>query len=112
MAVRHRVVTVLALTALLAVVATRPVDGEVPTAADFAACNEQAPLAIKAGATSPTARDHLRADHARGGLATTNSFTSTVVASPDAQIHGMDAAGAKNAEYQAAYRTCMRRKGF
>ena len=112
MGMQHRIAAVLVLTALLALVATRPVDGEVPTATDFAACNEQAPQTIRAGTTSPTPRDHLRADSARGGITTTNSFTSTIVASPDPQIHGMDAAGAKNPEYQAAYRSCMRRKGF
>ena len=112
MTTQLRVVIVLVLTALLALVATRPVDGEVPTAVDFAACNEQAPQAIKAGAASPITRDHLRAESARGGITMTNSFTATVVASPDPQIHGMDTAGARNPEYQAAYRSCMRRKGF
>jgi len=108
MGMQHRIAAVLVLTALLVLVATRPVDGEVPTATDFAACNEQAPQTIKAGAASPTTGDHRRADSARGGI----DFTATVVASPDPQIHGMDAAGAKNPEYQAAYRSCMRRKGF
>lgn len=106
------VVIVLVLTALLALVTARPAAGEVPTPADFAACNEQAPQAIRAGDATPTTRDHLRADRARGGSAATNSLTSTAVAWPDPQIHGMDAVGAKNAEYQAAYRSCMRRKGF
>ena len=32
--------------------------------------------------------------------------------SPDPQIHGMETEGAKSATYQAAYRSCMRRKGF
>jgi hypothetical protein len=40
------------------------------------------------------------------------ALTATVIESPDPQIHGMDAEGAKNPAYQAAYRSCMRRKGF
>jgi hypothetical protein len=35
-----------------------------------------------------------------------------IVHSPDPQIHGMEAEGAKDATFQAAYRSCMRRKGF
>jgi hypothetical protein len=35
-----------------------------------------------------------------------------VIESSDPQIHGMQGEGAKNAAYQAAYRSCMRRKGF
>ena len=38
--------------------------------------------------------------------------TAGVVESSDPQIHGMQRAGANNAAYQAAYRSCMRRKGF
>ena len=93
---------------------TRTADGEVPTAADFAACNGQAPHAVKAGTASPTMADHARADRARGGGMTTRSpdVTATVIESSDPQIHGMQAEGAKNATYQAAYRGCMRRKGF
>jgi hypothetical protein len=58
--------------------------------------------------------DHVRAETARVGAMTINSidFTSRVIESSDPQIHGMKAAGAKDATYQAAYRSCMRRKGF
>jgi len=93
---------------------TRTADGEVPTAADFAACNGQAPQAVKAGTASPTMADHARADRVRGSALATNSpdFPGTVIESADPQIHGMEAEGAKNASYQAAYRACMRRKGF
>ncbi len=37
MAMQHKVVTALALILLLSLAATRTVDGQVPTAADFAA---------------------------------------------------------------------------
>jgi len=104
----------LALIFLLSLAAPRTVDGQVPTATDFAACNVEAPQAVKAGTASPIRNDHLRADSARGGAMTMNSpaFTGNVIESSDPQIHGMEAEGAKNATYQAAYRSCMRRKGF
>jgi hypothetical protein len=34
------------------------------------------------------------------------------VRSADPQIEGIDAQGAKNPVYQAAYRTCMRKNGY
>jgi hypothetical protein len=114
MALPHKVVTVLALICLLSLAATRPADGDVPTTVDFAACNDEAPWTVKAGTGTPTKGDHVRADRARGGAMTMRSieFTGHVIESPDPQIHGMRAEGAKNATYQAAYRSCMRRKGF
>ena len=114
MAMQHKVVTALALILLLSLAATRTVDGQVPTAADFAACNEEAPQAVKAGTASPIMGDHVRADSARAGAMATNSteFAGKVIESSDPQIHGMKAEEAKEATYQAAYRSCMRRKGF
>ena len=111
---RYKVVSGLALILLLSFGVTRTVDGQVPTGADFAACNEEGPRAVKAGSASPTTRDHVRADSARGGAITTSytDVTGQVIVSSDPQIHGMKAEGAKNARYQAAYRSCMRRKGF
>ena len=114
MSTPSRVVALLGLLLALSLGTTRAADGEVPTAADFAACNAEAPRAVKAGAASPIGGDHVRAEIARGGTVATGSppVTGTVVDSPDPQIHGMEAEGAKNATYQAAYRSCMRRKGF
>ena len=114
MAMQYKVVSALALILLVSLAATRTADGQIPTAADFAACNEEAPEAVKAGTASPTMGDHVRANTARAGAMTINSFdfTSRVIESSDSQIHGMKAAGAKDATYQAAYRSCMRRKGF
>jgi hypothetical protein len=91
---------------------SQAVDGQVPTAGDFAACNEEAPQAVKAGTASPIMGDHVRADRARDSAMTTIGPASTGIESADPQIHGMDAEGAQNAAYQAAYRSCMRRKGF
>lgn len=114
MAMQDKLVIILGLILLLSLAATRTADGEIPTAADFAACNEEAPHVVKAGTASPTRGDYARADSARGGAMTPNStdFTGKVIESSDPQIHGMEVDGAKNATYQAAYRSCMRRKGF
>jgi len=103
-----------ALTLLVSLAVTQAADGQVPTLADIAACNEEAPRAIKAGTASPNGGDHARASRARAGGPTTSAGDATggVVESPDPQIHGMQGAGAKTAAYQAAYRSCMRRKGF
>jgi hypothetical protein len=88
----------------------RTADGQIPTAADFADCNGEAPGAVKAGTASPTKGDHVRADRARAGAKTINSLN--LIESSDPQIDGMKAAGATDATYQAAYRSCMRRTGF
>ncbi len=114
MAMHYKVVLVLALILFVSLTTTRAAHGEVPTGADFVACNGEAPHAVKAGTVSPTVADHARADRARGGAMATSStsFPGPVIESSDPQIHGMEAEGAKNATYQAAYRGCMRRKGF
>ncbi len=113
MAVQYKVLMVLALILLVSLAAMRTAEGEVPTAADFAACNEEAPQQVKAGAVTPTTGDQVRADSARGGAVMTNTnILGKVIESSDPQIHGMEAEGARNATYQAAYRSCMRRKGF
>jgi len=105
--------TVLVLNLLFALAAALPAHSEVPTAADVAACNSDATQAIKTGGASPTSGDHARADRARGGVMTKSvSATGTAIESPDPQIHGMEGEGAKSPVYQAAYRSCMRRKGF
>src|SRR2546427_6673119 len=91
MALQYRLMVTLALTLLVSLAATRTADGEGPTVADFAACNDEAPEAIKAGTASPIMGDHARADSARAGSITMNSidFTGRVIESSDPQIHGM-----------------------
>jgi hypothetical protein len=108
------IVLVFALIVGLTFAAARAADGEVPTAADMAACNEEAPQSVKTGRASPTAADRARAEHARSAVvpADTLRVAGTTIESPDPQVHGMAKEGAKNAAYQAGYRSCMRRKGF
>jgi hypothetical protein len=114
MAMRYNAVLALTLMLLGSLAAPRPAAGQVPTAADFAGCNAEALEAVKAGTASPIKGDHVRADRARAIATTTKSidFTSKGIESSDPQIHGMEAEGAKDAAYQAAYRSCMRRRGF
>jgi len=111
---QHTALTHLApILLVLSFAATRPAEGQVPVAADFAACNEEASQALKAGTASPTADDHARAASARGDAMTpTPDAPGKIIESSNPQTHGMDAEGAKDALYQAAYRSCMRRKGF
>ena len=108
----YRLVPVLGLLLVFSLTATRAAHGGVPTAADFADCNAEAPQVVKAGAASATTGDHARADGARRSTTSPTGPVGPVVHSPDPQIHGMQAEGAKSATYQAAYRSCMRRKGF
>jgi hypothetical protein len=115
MTMRYIVVTISALALLVSLAATRTVEAQVPTAADFAACNREAPQVAKAGMASPTSVDHVRADGERAGAVLTKATDVTgkvIIESSNPQIHGMEAEGARDATYQAAYRSCMRRKGF
>ena len=89
---------------------------QVPKAEDIAGCNAEAQRAVNAGRTSgesplPTAKDHDRAAGARGATGT-GQAAGDAAKSEDPQLAGMDTEGAKDAAYQAAYRTCMRKGGF
>ena len=111
--VKHAAAAVIATVLLLSVAGAPPAQGEVPTAVDFAACNDEAPRTIKAGSVSPTRGDHARAHGARASGGPVGSLdVARAVESADPQLHGMQADGARDATYQAAYRSCMRRKGF
>lgn len=89
---------------------------QVPRAEDIAACNAEARRAVHAGTTSKdspgaTAKDHKQAAGARS-TKETGQVAGDGVKSDDPQVAGMDAEGAKDAGYRAAYRTCMRKAGF
>jgi hypothetical protein len=104
----------LALICIVALTSPWIADGQVPTAVDVAACNDEAPQSIKAGSASPTAGDLARAANVRRDATTATPIQDKgkVIESADPQIHGMNAEGARDAAYQAAFRSCMRRKGF
>ena len=91
------------------------VHADVPTAGDIAACNQEAREGVRDRAASPTSKDQAGADAARTAGAQTaegRGAKTAVTQSSDPQIHGMDGEGAKDAAYRAAYRVCMRQKGF
>jgi hypothetical protein len=84
--------------------------------ADIAACNKEAQEAIRTDSASPKAvspntKDVGRAAEARRSGAAADRADSTT-RSDDPQLEGIDAEGAKDPLYQAAYRTCMRKSGF
>jgi hypothetical protein len=89
---------------------------DVPKSEDIAACNREAQEAVGAGSASskrvtPNTKDASRATQARRGEAATDRAGSAA-RHDDPQLDGMDAEGAKDPIYQAAYRTCMRKSGF
>jgi len=111
---QYKLAATLGLILLGSLTATRAADGEVATTADSAACNQEAPSTTKARMATPTGGDHARAERVRTGAMAPGSraLAGAAIESPDPQIHGMDADGARDPAYQAAYRHCMRRKGF
>jgi hypothetical protein len=106
---------VLPLGAVIVLATARVAYPQVPKAEDIAACNTEAQRAARDAAGSrdsavPTPKDHGRAAAARSGEAKAQS--SEGGKSDDPQLAGIDAEGAKDPAYQAAYRTCMRKSGF
>ena len=111
-------VTIGSLLALsvIAVAAVSPVHAEVPSAADFAACNAKAAEDVKADAASaspstalPKDATELPADARRQPADPTGR---TLSSEKDPQIEGLAADRANDKVYVAAYRSCMRQRGF
>ena len=105
----------------LAVVATSPARAEVPTAADFAACNMKAAEDVTSDASSASPRTagapragHLPPDaRPKSPAQVKRDPTGTTLSSDkDPQIEGMAADRANDPIYIAAYRSCMRQRGF
>jgi hypothetical protein len=91
------------------------VHADVPTIADMTACNQEAQKESRDRSASPNSKDQVDAETARRertGTAAIPGAVGAVTQSEDPQIHGMDAHGATDAAYRAAYRVCMRRRGF
>ena len=90
-------------------------EAAVPTAVDIAECNREAKERPEDRSSFPTAKDKADAEAARqtGGSARGDVPGAEVtMQSADPQLAGMDSDGAKDPVYRAAYRVCMRRKGF
>jgi hypothetical protein len=128
----NRMLSLAALIAGGAMLATAPfAAAEVPTPADFAACNAKAADETRtAGVTrEPGSTGSGRPEDARGGVpaasprtdvevkkpapsGTTDPTGKTITGSKNPQHEGMAADRAGNPAYVAAYRTCMRQRGF
>jgi hypothetical protein len=110
--------TVGALLALTVVgaLAAAPVHAEVPTAADFAACNAKAAEEVKADAASASPRAELPKDATQlppdVRTRPPDSSGRTLSSEKDPQIEGLAADRAGDKVYVAAYRSCMRQRGF
>jgi hypothetical protein len=108
----------LALVALTAGLAS----AEVPTAADFAACNMKAAEEAAANGVSASPRSDLPNDATKlppdarpkaGAPISQKDPTGTTLSSDkDPQIEGLAADRANDKVYVAAYRGCMRQRGF
>jgi len=88
---------------------------DVPTIGDMTACNQEAREGSRNRSASPTSKDQIDAKAARlerDSMPVPPGATAAGTKSEDPQIHGMDAQGATDAAYRAAYRVCMRQKGF
>ena len=110
---------------------------EVPTPADFASCNAKAAHETRTAGVGrepgSTGSGSGRPDDARGGVpaasprtdveikkpapgappsGTTDPSGKTITGSHNPQLEGMAADRAGDPAYVAAYRTCMRQRGF
>jgi hypothetical protein len=91
------------------------VHADVPTIVDMTACNQEAREESRGRSASPNSKDQVDAEAARrqrAGTAAIPVAAGAVTQSEDPQINGMDAHGAIDAGYRAAYRVCMRKRGF
>jgi hypothetical protein len=122
----------------LSMTAAAPASADVPTAADFAGCNMKAAEQAASDTASASPRSDLPRDATRlppdvkartgprgdvqtappaAGKAGTSGVTqdptgNTLSSEKDPQIEGMAADRASDPAYVAAYRSCMRQRGF
>jgi len=96
----------------LSAVAAWPVHAEVPTTADFAACNMKAAEEAASNSGSASPRTDLPKDATRLPPDARPKAGSTLSSDKDPQIEGLAADRANDKVYVAAYRSCMRQRGF
>jgi hypothetical protein len=105
----------------LSAVAAWPAHAEVPTAADFAACNMKAAEQAASDTVSASPRTdqpgkagRLPSDARPAGTSPTmrDPTGNTVSSDKDPQIDGLAADRANDPVYVASYRSCMRQRGF
>src|SRR5207253_9205308 len=85
-----------------------------PTAADFAACNADAQVAVKAGTASPTTMDCVRVESARtDSAATWTTWVGPIrMEASDRQLMVLATERITDAPYPATSRPCMLPNGF
>lgn len=120
---KSRMISRLAVMALSAVAAW-PAHAEVPTAADFEACNMKAAEEAASDTVSASPRTDLPKDATRlpadarpkpggaGAGALQDPTGQTISSDKDPQVEGLAAERANDKVYVAAYRACMRQRGF
>jgi len=108
---KPRTIALLAVMAL-SVAAAAPVRAEVPTAADFAACNTKAAEESAADTASASPRTDLPKDATRLPADAKPKAAGTLSSDKDPQVEGLAADRAGDKVYVAAYRSCMRQRGF
>ena len=137
----HAKLSIVLVGLALSGIAVRPALAEVPTATDFAACNMKAAedaAADAASASPPTAaekragqlpsdarqvppaigpRSDIQSAPSPAGKAGASPVLrdptgNTLSSDKDPQIQGMAADRANDKSYVAAYRSCMRQRGF
>ena len=115
----------------LSAIAAWPAAAAVPTATDFAACNMKAAEQVASDAASASPRSGLPSDatklppdvKSRSDVVMPPSTTgkvgrstdptgNTLSSDKDPQVEGMAADRASDPVYVAAYRSCMRQRGF
>jgi hypothetical protein len=107
---------------VLSVGAVWPAHAEVPTAADFAACNKKAAEQSASDAVSVSPRTDLPKDATQlpadarpkpdaAGVHKDQSGPA-LSSDKDPQIEGLASDRASDKAYVAAYRSCMRQRGF
>jgi hypothetical protein len=109
-------------TIALTLLAAGPAFAEVPTAEDFASCNSKAAQEAASNAVSASPRSDLPKDATQlppdvkpkpGAPISSKDPTGTTLSSDkDPQIEGLAADRAHDKAYIAAYRACMRQRGF
>jgi hypothetical protein len=117
-----RTPSVLIVAVVVSLVGAWPAHAEVPTADDFAACNMKAAEEAASDSASASPRTDLPNDatrlpsDARPKAATPSSRNdpsgSTLSSDKDPQVEGLAADRANDRVYVAAYRACMRQRGF
>lgn len=79
-----------------------------PTEADFDACNKEAKSRLSSPAASPSTSGEASGSES----GSTSKDHPSAAPSADTALSGIDPSGKGDPSFQAAYRDCMKRRGF